>query len=87
MAALLLVAAALAVGFVVVYALDRLPDQTQLLGASLGLALLCVAAALVVTGNRLVVTEELEADYPPDEHPDEQEAIAQLVEESGSRNT
>jgi ubiquinol-cytochrome c reductase iron-sulfur subunit len=84
---LLLFGALCAVAFVVVYVLDRLPRQTQLLGLSLGLALLSVAAALIVTGKRLVVTEELEHDYPPQEHPEAQEAIVQTVDESGSRLT
>jgi ubiquinol-cytochrome c reductase iron-sulfur subunit len=84
---LLLLGAAGALAFVVVYALDRLPDQTQLLGLSLGLSLLSVAAALIVSGKRLVVSEELEGPYPPDEHPDDQQAIVQTIEESGSRIT
>ena len=84
---LLLFGALCAAAFVVVYVLDRLPRQTQLLGLSLGLALLSIAAALIVTARRLVVTEELEDDYPPEEHPDGQEAIAQTVSESGSRLT
>jgi ubiquinol-cytochrome c reductase iron-sulfur subunit len=85
--ALLLLGAALALGFVVVYALDRLPHQTQLLGACLGLSLLSTAAALIVAGKRLVVTEELEDSYPAEEHPQEQERIVQVVEQSGSRIT
>jgi ubiquinol-cytochrome c reductase iron-sulfur subunit len=85
--ALLLLGAALALGFVVVYALDRLPHQTQLLGACLGLSLLSTAAALIVTGKRLVVTEELEDNYPAEENREEQERIAQTIEESGSRIT
>jgi ubiquinol-cytochrome c reductase iron-sulfur subunit len=85
--ALLLLGAALAITFVVVYALDRLPHQTQLLGLCLGLSLLSTAAALIVAGKRLVVTEELEDSYPPEEHPEEQTEIAQMVEESGSRIT
>jgi hypothetical protein len=84
---LLLFGALCAAAFVAVYVLDRLPRQTQLLGLSLGLALLSIAAALIVTGKRLVVTEELEHDYPPEEHPGEQEAIAQTVAESASRLT
>jgi ubiquinol-cytochrome c reductase iron-sulfur subunit len=84
---LLLAGAVCAVAFVVVYALDRLPRQTQLLGASLGLALLLVAAALIVMSKRLVVTEELEEDYPEPDHRDEQETIAALVEDAGSRIT
>jgi len=85
--ALLFLAALLGVGFIVVYAVSSLPDQTQLLGAALGLALLCVAAALVIVGKKLVVTEELVEPYPPDEHPGEQELIVELVEESGDRIT
>jgi quinol---cytochrome c reductase iron-sulfur subunit len=84
---LLLLGSLCAVAFVVVYALDRLPAQTQLLGLSLGLSLLCFAAALIVTAERLVVTEELEDDYPVEEHPDEQETIAELVDDGGGRLT
>jgi len=80
---LLLAAAACAVAFIVVYVLDRLPAHTQLLGLSLGLAFLFLGAALVVTAKRLIVTEELEGDYPPQEHPAEQEQIVQVIEESG----
>jgi quinol---cytochrome c reductase iron-sulfur subunit len=78
----------LALGFVVLYGFgSSLPDETQLLGASLGLSLLCLAAALVVTGRRLVATEELSEDYPPDQHPDEERDVAQLVAESSGRIT
>src|SRR3954447_21906367 len=80
---LLLAGAACAIAFVVVYVLDRLPAHTQLLGLSLGLSLLFIAAALIVTAHRLIVTEELEDDYPVQEHPEEQELIVQVVEESG----
>jgi ubiquinol-cytochrome c reductase iron-sulfur subunit len=84
---LLVFGAVCAVAFVAVYALDRLPVQTQLLGACLGLSLLSIAAALILTGKRLVVTEELEESYPVNEHPEEQELVAQTLEESGSRLT
>ncbi len=80
---LLLASAACGIAFVVVYVLDRLPAHTQLLGLSLGLAFTFLAAALAVTAKRLVVTEELEDDYPENEHPDEQERIVQVVHESG----
>jgi ubiquinol-cytochrome c reductase iron-sulfur subunit len=80
---LLLAGAVCAIAFVVVYVLDRLPAHTQLFGLSLGLSLLCIAAALIVTAHRLIVTEELEDDYPAAEHPEEQERIVQVVEESG----
>ncbi|MFL5921437.1 MAG: ubiquinol-cytochrome c reductase iron-sulfur subunit [Gaiellaceae bacterium] len=84
LAALLLFAsAACAIAFVVVYTLDRLPRQTQLLGLALGLAFAFLAAALVVTAKRLVVSEELEDDYPEPEHLEEQETVARVVGESG----
>jgi ubiquinol-cytochrome c reductase iron-sulfur subunit len=87
LAAFLLFACALfGAAFVVVYALDRLPWTTQLLGASLGLALACLAAALVVIAKRLVPEEQLEEEYPT-AHPAESDSIAQLVEESGDRLT
>jgi len=76
-----------AAGFVAVYALDQIPRQTQFLGLALGLAFLFLAAALTVIAKRLVVTEVLAHDYPPPEHPPEQEEIEQLVEESGDRFT
>lgn len=81
--ALLVAATACGIAFVVVYVLDRLPAHTQLLGLSLGLAFTFFAAALAVTATRLVVSEELEDDYPVQEHPEEQERIVQVVHESG----
>ena len=80
-------AALSAVAFVVVYALDRIPHQTQFLGLALGLAFAFLAAALIVIAHRVVGTEELEHDYPPPAHPAEQDALEQLVEESGDRMT
>jgi ubiquinol-cytochrome c reductase iron-sulfur subunit len=80
---LLLLTALAAAGFVVAYALDA---STQILGAALGGSLAFLAAALIVVAKRLVVSEELEEAYSePD--PDEQEAVAQIVTESGSRLT
>jgi len=84
---LLFLSALLAAGFIVVYAVGSLPNRTQLLGATIGLSLLCLAAALVVVARRLIVTEELVEPYPPEEHPHEQELIAKLFEESGDRIT
>jgi ubiquinol-cytochrome c reductase iron-sulfur subunit len=72
-----------AIAFVIVYALDRLPDQTQFLGLSIGLAFVCLAAAFGVVGMRLVVDEEAEEDYPPIEHTAEVAEIEELVEKSG----
>jgi ubiquinol-cytochrome c reductase iron-sulfur subunit len=89
LAVLALFAAATVCGaaFPVVYAVDAIPNQTQFLGLSLGLCLAFLSAASVLIGQRLVVTEELEEDYPPPEHPTEQEALEQLVVESGDRFT
>jgi ubiquinol-cytochrome c reductase iron-sulfur subunit len=73
--------------FVVVYVLDRIPHQTQYLGLAIGGAFVFLAAALIVTALKLIVTEELAEEYPPNEHPYEQQLIADVVEESGSRLT
>jgi ubiquinol-cytochrome c reductase iron-sulfur subunit len=85
--ALLLCAAAAAVAFIVVYSFNHLAHQTQYLGLALGFAFAFVAAALVLVGKRLIVTEEVEEDYPLPGHPTAQEEIEQLVEESGDRFT
>ena len=85
--ALLALGALLAAGFIAVYAIDRIPHQTQFLGLTLGGSLLAIAAALIVTAKQLIVTEEIEDEYPLEEHPDEQETIAAAVEDSGSRLT
>ena len=68
-ALLLFAAAAAAIAFPFLYGFD-VGSLTQLLGLSLGLALLCMAAALIVTAKRLIVTEEIEDEYPLEEHPD-----------------
>ncbi|MES1248014.1 MAG: Rieske (2Fe-2S) protein [Actinomycetota bacterium] len=84
---LLFAAGAFGAAFVVVYAIDSIPHQTQFLGLALGLALLCFAAAMVITGLRLVVTEELVEEYPPEEHVGEVDAISTVVEAAGARLT
>ncbi len=84
--ALLLAAAACAVMFLVVYALDW-SNMTQWLGLCLGGALVFLAAALIVVGQRLVVTEQLEEDYPPVGEPEEEVAVEQIVKQSGSKIT
>lgn len=77
-----------AIGFILVYAFaDSLPAVTPLLGATIGFAFLFLAAALVVTGLKLVPTEEIAEEYPPHEHPGEQQVTAELVDESGTRFT
>lgn len=84
---LFLAATVCGAAFPVVYAVDSIPNQTQFLGLSLGLCLAFLSAASIVISKRLVVTEEVEEDYPPPEHPTEQEALGQLVSESGERFT
>jgi len=85
--ALFAASALCAIAFVAFYALDRLPNQTQLLGGSLGLSFCFLAAGLIVTGRRVIVTEQLEHDYPAEEHREDQETVARIVEESGDRVT
>jgi ubiquinol-cytochrome c reductase iron-sulfur subunit len=75
-----------AVAFIVFYAIDRLGHQTQWLGLALGLAFGLLTLACIVIARHLVVTEELPEPYP-NEHTAEQEKLAGLVEESGSRFT
>jgi ubiquinol-cytochrome c reductase iron-sulfur subunit len=84
---LLMLSQACAVAFVVVYALDSIPTQTQFLGLALGLALLLFAAALIVMGRKLVDSRELDHDYPPVEHESEQEQIVEIFDEGGARLT
>jgi quinol---cytochrome c reductase iron-sulfur subunit len=76
-----------AAAFVAVYALDRLPRQTQLLGLSLGLALAFLAAAAIVLARRLVPPEEIPERYPPEAHEPEEADVERIVAESGSRFT
>jgi ubiquinol-cytochrome c reductase iron-sulfur subunit len=74
-----------ALGFVLVYAFaESIPNATQFLGLTLGLSLILFAIALVIVGLKLVPTEELAEEYPPNEHPGEQQVIAELVDEAGS---
>ncbi|HEX5195003.1 MAG TPA: ubiquinol-cytochrome c reductase iron-sulfur subunit [Solirubrobacteraceae bacterium] len=85
---LLLVLAMLAgAGFIVVYAMYKAPVlPNELLGICMGVALVSIGAALTIVGKRLVVTEELEEDYPTAD-PEEQAKIVETVRDSGSRFT
>jgi|SRR4051794_36794106 ubiquinol-cytochrome c reductase iron-sulfur subunit len=86
--ALLGLAAVSALAFPVIYALgDDWRHETQYLGLSIGLALVLFGAAMIVTARQLIVTEEIEEDYPAEEHPEEQEMLVQVLEESGARLT
>lgn len=85
--ALLGLAVIFGLGFIVVYAefsATRMPNE--LLGLCLALCLLCIGGALAVLAKHLIVSEELEDEYPQ-EHPDQQQAIVEIVHESGSRIT
>jgi ubiquinol-cytochrome c reductase iron-sulfur subunit len=84
---LLLLATLAAAAFIWAYADDGLANRTQWQGVSLGVALLFAAAALALIGKRLIVEEEVEEDYPEPETPQEQEAVDQIVRESGSHFT
>ncbi|MFL5928608.1 MAG: ubiquinol-cytochrome c reductase iron-sulfur subunit [Gaiellaceae bacterium] len=76
-----------AVVFIAVYAIDRIGHQTQWLGLALGLAFALLSGACIVIARRLVVSEELTEEYPTVQHPEEQQAIDEIVDESGSRFT
>lgn len=71
-----------AAGFIAVYALDRVPRQTQFLGLSLGLAFAFLAAACIVVAKRILPPQEGEEPYAEPHHLQEEEEIAQIVEES-----
>jgi ubiquinol-cytochrome c reductase iron-sulfur subunit len=85
---LLGIAALWAIGFIVVYA-EFSPRQlpNELLGICLAMAMAFIGAACVVLAKQLVPGEELEEEYPPDEHPDEQQQILEIVHDSGSKIT
>jgi ubiquinol-cytochrome c reductase iron-sulfur subunit len=76
-----------AAAFIAIYAIDRIGHQTQWLGLALGVAFGLLAVACVVIARRLVVNEELTEEYPPVQHPEEQQALDEIIEESGSRFT
>src|SRR5436305_4980642 len=84
---LLAIAALFAIGFIVTYA-EFSPSgiPNELLGMCLAGSFAFIAAALAVLARRLVVTEQLEHEYPQ-EHAEDQEELVQVVHESGSRIT
>jgi ubiquinol-cytochrome c reductase iron-sulfur subunit len=84
---LLLLTTIFAAGFLFVYAWFNAPTMpNELLGISLAGAFACLGAGLLVIGKRLIVTEELDEEYPG-ENPEQQEEIVQIIHESGSRIT
>jgi ubiquinol-cytochrome c reductase iron-sulfur subunit len=80
-------ATASAIAFPVIYGFDSIPHQTQFLGLALGLALAFLAAASLVIAKRLIVTEQLEEDYPVPAHPDDERVVERLTNESVDRFT
>jgi ubiquinol-cytochrome c reductase iron-sulfur subunit len=85
---LLLIGALWAIGFIVAYAefsARQLPNE--LLGICLGMSLAFFGAAFVVLAKRLVPGDEQEEEYPPDEHPDEQQQLFEIVHDAGSKIT
>jgi ubiquinol-cytochrome c reductase iron-sulfur subunit len=81
-AGLLLACAAAAALSVVGYWLDW---TIQAFGGALAGALALLAAALIVGAETLIVTEHIEEEYPPEEHPEEEADLAALLRESGDR--
>jgi ubiquinol-cytochrome c reductase iron-sulfur subunit len=75
--ALLLLAAVCAVGFVVV--LLALPHHTQLLGATLGAALLFGGAALAYASKRVVPQEQAMEERPELGHPDARPSVRRTL--------
>jgi len=76
-----------AIGFIFVYAwfkAGQIPNA--LLGICLGVAAASIGGAFTIIAKHLVVTEELEEDYPTTE-PEAQLDVVQIVHESGSRIT
>jgi ubiquinol-cytochrome c reductase iron-sulfur subunit len=76
-----------AIGFVVVYAIDSIPHQTQFLGLALGLSFFSLAAACGLIGLRLVDSEEHAEDYPAEEHTVEVLQVEELLDQSAERFT
>ena len=76
---LLLAAAGCAALFVVLYAIQA---STQMLGLALAAALALIGVALVVLAKRVLPTEELTEAYPSPE-PEQADAVARIVQESG----
>ena len=79
-AGLLGLSAVSAVAFIVVYALDALPDHTQLLGLTIGAAFAFLAAALILAGRRVVPDDDREDEYGHPS-PEAAEELEEILEE------
>jgi ubiquinol-cytochrome c reductase iron-sulfur subunit len=80
-AGLLALSGLLGAGFAVAYVLV---DSTPVYGATLGGALLALAAALIVAGKRVVPQETVIEPRVPLEHPQEEAATAELLTSAGT---
>jgi len=78
--AMLGIAAAAAVMFVIAYALEW---STQILGLSLGGAFACIAVALVIAGKRVAPGEVVAEERPPLGDQGEQLALEQDIQQGG----
>jgi ubiquinol-cytochrome c reductase iron-sulfur subunit len=76
-----------AVAFIVVYAVDSIPHQTQFLGLALGLSFISLAGACGVVGLRLVDDRDEAHDYPPEEHTADVAEVEQLLTSGAERFT
>jgi quinol---cytochrome c reductase iron-sulfur subunit len=79
-AGLLVATAAAAALAIVAYGLDW---STQAFGGALAAALLLLGVALVVAAKTFIPNEELDEDYPPGSHPQEEREVVRIVRESG----
>ena len=77
---LLFGAAACAIAFIVLYAVD---DDTQLIGLALGLSIALIAGGAIVTGKRVLPQETAVEERPQLERPDEEQEAAELVRAGG----
>jgi ubiquinol-cytochrome c reductase iron-sulfur subunit len=81
------IATLFACGFIIGYAMfSPLALPNEYLGATLGLCFVFIGIALTIVAKRLVVTEEIEEEYPS-ASPQKQSEVAQIIHESGSRFT
>ena len=55
---------------------------TQAFGGALAAALALLATAMIVAAKTFIVAEELDEEYPPDENPEEQSELTQIIKES-----
>ncbi|HEY2439504.1 MAG TPA: Rieske (2Fe-2S) protein [Solirubrobacteraceae bacterium] len=82
-AALLVLAAACALGFIVVYVVTQTQAQTQLLGLAMGFALAFLAAAAIVAGRLVAPQETAVEERDQLLREDELEEVVEIIEAGG----